>query len=757
MTGSKQPTPEQQNSDPGAQEVEIRALRARIRRLEQRLEDIQRSRLWRWSAPLRSLASALVRVRQRLGRAVVSTATGRRWYRRLRGRNPPPVHATGNGPDREVFRRQAEDELNVFLDGDQRLVFNSPEAPRLSILLVLYNQAALTLTCLRSIHAFGGDDCELVIVDNASSDRTSALLERIDGVELMVNAENRGFVHAVNQAAERANGESLLLLNNDAELYSGSLEAALKALYSADDIGAVGGRIVLADGRLQEAGSIIWNDGTTSGYGRGRSPEEPEFMFRREVDYCSGAFLLTPARLFAELEGLDTAYAPAYYEESDYCFRLRQAGYRTLYEPRARISHFEFASSVDPDAALELQRRHREIFRERHAGLLQQQPERDRTVELFARTANTRLNVLWIDDRVPHSSLGAGYPRARQMLNALANQEFNLTLYPLQIESDDWPAVRASLDARIEVMLGHGIEYLSEFLKKRAGFFDRVVVSRAINMKIVAGLLQRNPDLLGRARLIYDTEAIEARREIHRHRLIGKPLDQDQARRRVADEIELARPADVIITVSEPEANEFRNAGFEQVSVLGHALEPTLTRTEFDQRQGFLFVGALRDPDSPNADSLRWFLDEVAGKLQAELHDDFKLYIAGDASPGLIDRYSSDRVHFLGRVEALETMYAGCRVFVAPTRFAAGIPHKIHEAAAAGIPVVATSLLAEQLGWQNERELLVADQPGEFTRACARLYRDPELWQAIRDRAARSVAADCDPRKFADELVAIIR
>lgn len=706
---------------------------------------------------MRALTSALVRARQRLGRAVVSRPAGRRLYRRLRGRNPAPVQSAGNAPDREEIRRQAEAELDAFLDGDQRLVFHPPESPRTAIVLVLFNQAALTLRCLRSIHAHGGDDFELVIVNNASFDRTGALLERIEGNELIVNADNRGFVHAINQAAEQARGENLLLLNNDAELCSGSLDAALDALQSADDIGAVGGRIVLADGHLQEAGSIVWNNGATSGYGRGRFPDEPEFMFRRQVDYCSGAFLLTPARLFAELGGLDTAYAPAYYEDSDFCLRLRQAGYQTLYEPDARIRHFEFASSAGPDAALDLQRRHRRIFRERHAEFLRRQPQPGQVDEIHARTANSYMNVLWIDDRVPHPSLGAGYPRACQMLNALADRDFNLTLYPLQIECDDWPAVRDCLDARIEVMLNHGIERLVEFLDARAGFYERVVVSRAINMKVVAGLLRRNPELLGRARLIYDTEALEARREIHRHRLIGKRLDSHKARRRIADEIELARPADAIITVSEVEADEFRSAGFEPVSVLGHALEATPNRTGFDDRHGFLFVGALRAPESPNVDSLRWFLDQVAGDLQREPGDEFTLYIAGDAGPELVDRYSGERVHFLGRVEQLDSLYAGCRVFVAPTRFAAGIPHKIHEAAAAGIPVVATSLLAKQLGWRNKRELLVADEPADFAGACARLYRDPELWQAIRDRAARAVAADCDPEKFSEHLAAIIR
>ncbi len=758
MTGSKKNcAPESADSGSDARELEVRALRARVRQLEDRIDRIHASRLWRWSAPLRALGDVLIRSRQRLGRSLISTAAGRRLYRRIRGRAPGEESAREPGFDRRAFVHRAEQDLDEFLSSGQRLVLPRPDPVRVSIVVVLFNQAALSLRCFRSILAHAGDQAELVVIDNASTDRTGDLLERVDGIERVVNSENLGFVHAVNQAASRARGELLLLLNNDAELGPGSLEAAIAALQSAEDIGAVGGRIVLADGRLQEAGGIVWKDGSTSGYGRGCAPEEPRFLFRREVDYCSGAFLLTPARLFAEFDGFDTAYAPAYYEETDYCFRLQQADYRIVYEPWAWVRHLEFASSSDPEAALKLQARHRKVFSQRHAGALQDRPEQGLVDELLVRTARSHRKVLWIDDRVPHASLGAGYPRARRMLNTLAENGFDLTLYPLQIENDDWSRIRASLDPGIEVMTGLGIERLGEFLNDRRGFYDRVVVSRPINMKVVNTLLQGRREVLGKARLIYDAEAIEAEREIQRQRMAGQSLSQDRVRRMLAEEIELSRMADAVITVSEVEAEVFRAAGHKHVAVIGHALEVDLTPAAFDDRRGLLFVGALREAESPNVDALCWFLDEVADLLKSEMGDDFSLYIAGDAPVELVDRYRSDQVHFLGRVDSLEALYSACRVFIAPTRFAAGIPHKVHEAAAAGIPVVATSVLAGQLNWQHDRQLLVADQAEAFARSCARLYQDRQLWQTIRDQAAAAVAADCNPEGLVKNLVELLR
>ena len=92
------------------------------------------------------------------------------------------------------------------------------------------------------------------------------------------------------------------------------------------------------------------------------------------------------------------------------------------------------------------------------------------------------------------------------------------------------------------------------------------------------------------------------------------------------------------------------------------------------------------------------------------------------------------------------------RVFVAPTRYAAGIPHKVHQAAALGVPVVATSLLARQLGWRNGEHLLVADTPDEFAKAVTRLHGNAQLWANIRAGALGRVAQDCDPSVFAAAL-----
>jgi glycosyltransferase involved in cell wall biosynthesis len=101
-------------------------------------------------------------------------------------------------------------------------------------------------------------------------------------------------------------------------------------------------------------------------------------------------------------------------------------------------------------------------------------------------------------------------------------------------------------------------------------------------------------------------------------------------------------------------------------------------------------------------------------------------------------------------VEDVATLYDQARLFVAPTRFAAGIPYKVHEAAAHGLPVVCTTLLAGQLGWQNEADVLAADPDDAqgFADAVAMAYLDPQTWLSLRDSALLRVAQDCSHAGF---------
>ena len=153
--------------------------------------------------------------------------------------------------------------------------------------------------------------------------------------------------------------------------------------------------------------------------------------------------------------------------------------------------------------------------------------------------------------------------------------------------------------------------------------------------------------------------------------------------------------------------------------MLGHTIASEPGSNHFKQRDGLLFVGALRDEGSPNVDSLLWFLINVFPLLEQAIPG-IQLNVVGDNSAPSLATISKPSINFTGRLDSIDQMYNSCRVFIAPTRFAAGIPHKVHEAAAKGLPSVTTALLAKQLGWQDGKELLIADTPEGL---CGAVYK----------------------------------
>ncbi len=721
-----------------------------VQELRQNLQAVLNSRSWKLTRPYRALGNLL---KPRAPMPLDAQAIEPRDVApdKAEAAAPETEKRTGPADFKAEFDRKAIHAMDEFFAGNKKLTVPASDNPAVSVLLVFYNEAHLSLMCLRTLLEYANVPIELIIVDNASGDRTGELLDRLENVKSVRNEENLGFVKAVNQGAELAQADFLLLLNNDAFIEPGALGAALGVLRKDATAGAVGGRIEALDGKLQEAGNIIWRDGSCAGYGRGENPEDGAFRFRREVDYCSGAFLMFRTAQFRDLGGFDEAFAPAYYEESDFCLRLAQRGLHTIYEPAVKVRHYEFASTGGMKAAAALQEKNRALFREKHAEYLKSRPEADPARTLHARASNDHPNLLLIDDSVPHASLGGGYPRCRHIVSLLSQMPLNVTFFPLHFPNDNWAEVYRTLPENVEVLLNRGRSGLAQLLAERAGFYRHVMVSRPTNMAFFNQVLQSLPREARQFDIIYDAEAVFAGRELLWRELQGEAIDEDEKKRVIAQELDLAAEASAVLTVSDAEAGLFREHGLERVLVLGHGMDLVPEPAPFDGRRGLLFVGALKDEHSPNVDSLLWFACNVLPLIEREIPG-LDLNVAGHtAAPSLLS-IERPNIHMKGRLETLEGLYRDCRVFIAPTRFAAGIPHKVHEAAAHGIPAVVTPLLARQLGWRHDQEVLVGEEPEEFAEQCLRLYREADLWERLSKAAREAVARDCSEARFRGTL-----
>ncbi len=233
------------------------------------------------------------------------------------------------------------------------------ENPKVSLIIPLYAHAELTRACLSSIR----DNTtrvsyEVILVDDAADEATKRLLEGVRGARIVRNEQNLGYLRSMNRGASFARGRWLVLFNNDTEVRSGWLSAMLACAESAEDVGVVTPKFLYPDGSLNEAGGIVWRDGTGVNYGRGERPDHFQYEYRRETDYGSAAALMVSADLWKATGGFDERYLPMYYEDTDLCFEARERGLRVLYEPEASVVHIEGATAGnDPSPATSATRR----------------------------------------------------------------------------------------------------------------------------------------------------------------------------------------------------------------------------------------------------------------------------------------------------------------------------------------------------------------------------------------------------------------
>lgn len=288
------------------------------------------------------------------------------------GRNRTPI-AADLRPAQQTWDKKGHERLDQLVNGNERLVVPVVNAPAVSFVVVLHNRAHLSSLSLESVLANAGVSFELIVVDNASTDDTGRMLQRLQGANVIHNPTNAGFGPACMQAADRAEGEYLCFLNNDALLTPGAMRAAL-ANFTNAKVGAVGGKVLDANGSLQEAGCTILPDGNVAGYGRGDDPDAPQYNFARPVDYCSGVFLLTPRKAFCEVGGFSAEFAPAYYEDTDYCMTLWQRGFQVIYEPLAVIQHYGSATTGGTDYGAVLAEHNRRKFLQKWGVALKRRP-----------------------------------------------------------------------------------------------------------------------------------------------------------------------------------------------------------------------------------------------------------------------------------------------------------------------------------------------------------------------------------------------
>ena len=613
------------------------------------------------------------------------------------------------------------------------------EAPLVSVVVPVHGRLPVTRRCLAALcYAPTTVPIEVILVDDGCPDDSAAVLaQEVQGLRFVRHEVGRGFNQACHSGVAAARGPFVVLLNNDTEPCARWLEELLDPFDRWPDTGLSGAQLVYPDGRLQEAGGIIWGNGDPWNYGRGGNPYEPKVAYARQVDYLSGAALAIRRELWDRIGGFSPEFCPAYYEDTDLAFKVREAGFTVRYAPLARVIHHE-GLSCGTDAEAEqgikrFQHQHAPLFRSKWAAAFLPSGDPSHTEAELIKDRGIVGRALFIDHAPPRPDRDAGSHAALVEMDLVQRLGWKVTFLPANLV---W------LGGYSEELQRRGIESIhapfclavEQFLRERGGEFDLIYLTRYTTVRDQLEVIRQSAP---RARLLFCNADLHYLREIRQLRaesLQGEALQRalegvEETRRQ---ELDVIAAVDLTLTYSEVEQGviEAESRGQAATALAPWVVETVEQAAPLQGRSGLAFLGSYGHP--PNRDAVAFFLAKV-WPLLLRHHSWLRLHLYGSgmseeqrqawaAEPGVVVE---------GWVADTATVFDRHRICIAPLRAGAGLKGKVVGALARGVPQVLSPMAAEATSLRDGVEFLLADTPEDWLRQVGRLLEDDDLWQAI--------------------------
>ncbi len=613
---------------------------------------------------------------------------------------------------------------------EQTLHVASPDRqkPDVSIVIPIYGQLAYTLNCIHSLITHKSRyTAEIIIVDDASPDRSGEFLPQLHCIRYHRQKVNGGFIQSCNTGGEISAGRFVIMLNNDTRVVSGWLDNLIGSFDIWPNAGLIGSKMHYADGSLQEAGGIIWRDGSAWNYGRNDDPNRPQYSHARQVDYISGCSIAMPTALWLDLGGFDAFYRPAYCEDVDLAFRVRSCGREVWFQPQSRIVHYEGKTSGTSTAAgikaYQVVNTKKLYFRWREPLA---HHRRNGEAPYFERERTARRRFLVVDATTPTPDQDAGSVQTFMALQACLALGYKTHFVP----EDNWlyqPKYTSALQAiGVDCAFAPYEIGFENYIRRYGWLFDVILAYRAGVMEKILPLAR---SYAPQAAVMFHVADLHYLRMERTAQLSGDDEMRYAASVMKERELSLVRQVDCTISHSSAELDILaREAPRCPVVLWPLMFEFFGTRRTFAERRDLCFLGGYRH--APNVDAVVYFVKEIFPIVKSQ-EPAIRFIIAGAHPPEEVRALAGDGVVVTGMIDDLRDLFDPCRVFVCPLRIGAGVKGKVASALSYGIPVVSTELGVEGTELKHGKQVLLAEGPLAFAEAVLRLYRDPALWGSL--------------------------
>lgn len=633
---------------------------------------------------------------------------------------------------------------NLFKDVPQKFELPAEDKPLVSIIIPVYNQYNYTMLCLWSIlnNTFGVT-YEVIIADDCSTDETRNIQEFVANIRVVRTDKNMRFLKNCNNAAKYARGKYILFLNNDTQVLHNWLRPLVDLIESSPSIGMVGSKLVYPDGTLQEAGGIIWNDAGGMNYGRNSNPKFDQYNYVKDVDYISGASIMLSRDLWQQMGGFDETFAPAYYEDTDLAFRIRQMGLRVVYQPLSEVVHFEGKSNgTDTGSGQKhYQVVNRTKFLEKWHDVLQSQHSTPDKV-FFARDRSFgKKTLLFVDWGVLTFDRDCGSRASFEYLKFFVKNGFNVKFLPM-CKGYEGYHLTALQQLGVEVIClnnDSSIDDTTKYLQEYGKYIDLIYLNRPNVAAVFFDMLRKYTN----AKIVYQGHDLHHLRMYREYEVKKDPQLLKDAQAMENLERDLLAKMDVVTFFSDVEIDKIKMLKWnvpEMMTVPLYIYDNPDSGAYYNaaERRDIMFIGGYGH--APNVDAALWLVNDILPAVVARFPD-IKLHLVGSNMPDSIKNLGGSNVEIHGWMseQDLHNLYSKIKVSVIPLRYGAGIKGKVLEAVYNKVPVVTTDIGAE--GIPNDNGVLtIANSADDIANAVIRMYGDDMLAQSKSDMSVEMLA-----------------